>query len=114
MADFKKFIPTKRVMKGAKRLLIEHSLPLDEVSFLSCLLECGYIEEREYISTTGTGEIKNFIAISENHPDIGMNLKNNFHPIKTEPRFYEDRFIDLYLIACEYATLQGQRKRNLK
>lgn len=98
-----KYNPTNRKLRGARQLLEAHGLPLNAESFLNCLQGVGIVEIRTYTSTTGSGEIKQFVAVHEEWQSHGANLGSHFHPIKTEPRFYEDTFKELYKMACEYA-----------
>ena len=108
MAYQPKYNPTNRKLRGAKQLLEANGLPLNADSLLTCLLGAGVMEVRTYISTTGTGEIKQFLAVCEAYEHLGANLNNHFHPIKTEPRFYEDSFKELYRMACEFAASKVQ------
>lgn len=103
MATKPTFKPSNRKLAGAKRLLSENSLPLTPESLLNCLEGRGLVVRKTYVSTTGTGEIKEFLAISDDWLHIGANLGNHFHPFKTEPRFYSDSFQSVYRLACEFA-----------
>lgn len=57
-----------------------------------CLVEEGVIRKMHYESTTGSGEIKNYMELSPEFGYLGENSKHEFHKIKSYVRFYENSF----------------------
>lgn len=96
---------------SAKKLLELHGCILTPGCFYDGLILCGAIENIEYISETGSGELKNFPKITESHLHIGKNVRNPFHKVKTEPKFYADNFIYTYQLAC---IAIAEQAKNLK
>lgn len=91
--------PLKRKTSSAKSELVRIAAPLDAASFYNGLLLAGLMEEVEYESTTGSGEIKTFLRLVDGTEQLGFNKKSGFHEFKTEPRFYVDSFTDAYILS---------------
>ncbi len=89
----------KTPTSNAKNELQKHNLPLDAHSFYNGLILAGLIEEASYLSSTGSGEVKSFLKLTERGEVYGLNKKSGFHPQKTEPRFYTNTFLEVYLIS---------------
>lgn len=83
----------------AKTLLAEIGSRLDATSFLNGLELAGYVSRVEYLSTTGSGEVKHFVRINDNHLGIGQN-KKTMHEFKTEARFFRGGFESLVVVSC--------------
>lgn len=91
----------KKKLNSAKNLLQKHALPLDANSFYKGLTLSGAMHEVEYLSTSGSGEVKNFWQFTSEGERFGENKKNHFHEFKTEPRFFEAVFLHAYVAACK-------------
>lgn len=84
---------------SAKKLLADQKLPLDASTFNNGLMLVGLLEEKKYLSTTGSGEEKYYIAFTDAGAEFGKNKSSGFHEFKTEAKFYDIRFSEAYLIA---------------
>lgn len=82
---------------AAKALLQEINSPLNAASFLAGLALSGLAEQCEYLSTTGSGEKKHFLQLTESGLAYGINQSNPMHKFKTEPRFWSESFPQLHL-----------------
>ena len=89
---------------SAKDLLEENSSPLNSASLFDALLIAGLLEEKKYVSSTGSGEIKSYLSLTEEGQQYGVNRISRYSE-KTELRFYPSKFKDLLLIASK-AILQ--------
>lgn len=87
----------KRTATAAKGLLQEINSPLNAASFLSGLALSGMAENRTYPSTTGSGELKHFLQLTESGLAYGINQGSSMHKFKTEPRFWPESFPQLHL-----------------
>lgn len=91
-----------------KRLLALHGCILAPQAFLHGLSLAGVVEQVEYLSSTGSGEVKHFYRITAAHSRHGVNKFNPFHETKTDPLFYGATFLEAYEVACkaiyEHAT----------
>jgi len=83
----------------AKSLLIDIGSGLDATSFFNGLALAGIVSRVEYLSTTGSGEVKHFLKIDDGHLHIGQN-KKTMHEFKTEVRFFRSGFESLVVVAC--------------
>ena len=93
----------------AKKLLDLHKLPLDAATLSNALVLAGLMEVKKYLSSTGSGEEKSFLRFTEVGESFGKNTHNPFHDLKTEPKFYEDQFLALYVIAVTALYDHSQR-----
>ncbi|EBU7766774.1 hypothetical protein [Salmonella enterica] len=89
-------------MKGlsAKDLLNKHSSPLNAASLLNAMLLAGLLEEKEYISSTGSGEIKSYRSLTEAGLKYGMNKKSGYSEA-TELRFFPSTFSELLVVVSK-------------
>jgi hypothetical protein len=89
-------------MKGlsAKDLLNKHSSPIDAASLFNAMGLAGLIEEKEYVSSTGSGEIKVYRSLTECGLKYGMNKKSSYTEA-TELRFFPSTFTELLIIASK-------------
>ncbi len=88
-----------RKPKSPKELLANRDAPLDATSFYALLELAGMIEWQEYLSTTGSGEIKRFRRLNRAGLNYGINAPTA-HEFRTECRFYAENFPDLLKIAA--------------
>lgn len=84
----------------AKKLLADHRLPMDVNTFNNGLILAGILEVKKYLSTTGSGEEKYYIAFTEAGAIYGRNSPSGWHEFKTEPKYYHDHFAAAYLLAA--------------
>ncbi|KPA87256.1 hypothetical protein PF66_06166 [Pseudomonas asplenii] len=77
--------------KTLKSLIADHDVSFDANTILNALIKSGHAENFEYASTTGSGQMKSFKRLTEPGMQFGTN-KSTMHPLKTEPRFYEETF----------------------
>ena len=92
----------------AKKLLQTSNCILTPGAFMDGLVLAGLMEKVEYLSTSGSGEIKHFYKVSERGLIFGKNKHNPFHEIKTDPLFYSARFLELYAISCAEIAKHAQ------
>lgn len=85
---------------AAKDLLEENSSPLNSASLFDALLLAGLLEEKKYVSSTGSGEIKSYLALTECGQKYGVNRISRYSE-KTELRFYPSTFKELLVIASK-------------
>jgi hypothetical protein len=84
----------------AKKLLADHRLPMDANTFNNGLILAGVLEVKKYLSTTGSGEEKYYIAFTEAGSIYGKNIPSGWHEFKTEPKYYDDQFAAAYLLVA--------------
>jgi|GEM_PF-6796398 len=90
----------------SKKLLELHGCLMNVGTLNNALLSCGVLESVEYLSSTGSGEVKNYLKIKDNFSHFGINTSNPFSKA-TEPRYFHDRFSELYKIAAEAVYQQA-------
>lgn len=88
---------------SATKLLKQLEVPLDAVSLLAGLELAGLLEERQYVSSSGSGEVKRYKALTDAGLAYGVNAKT-LSPEKTEVRFYEETFPQVLLCSIEALT----------
>ena len=93
---------------SAKKLLTLHALPMDSATLNNGLILAGILEIKTYISTTGSGELKNYLAFTTAGMAFGKNSASGWHEIKTEPSYFENEFANAYLLAAEAILTHGQ------
>lgn len=79
---------------SASEMLEAHGSLMDAITFFRLLEKIGFVEKKEYLSSTGTGEIKTFKSFTEKGLKYGIN-RGTKHPIKTECRFFKETFSEL-------------------
>jgi hypothetical protein len=72
---------------------------LNAATILSALKRTGHLAEIEYPSTTGSGVLKTYSALSASGLTFGIN-KPTMHPFKTEARFFQSQFHTLLKIVA--------------
>lgn len=77
--------------QSATQLLKQLAVPLDAKSFLAGLELAGLLVEREYLSSTGSGEVKRYKALTEEGLAYGVNAPT-MSPEKTEVKFFRKTF----------------------
>jgi len=89
-------------------LLDEHSCSLDANSIMRVMIRYGLAEDAEYISTTGSGEVKRFRRLTDEGLNYGLNEASASHDIKTSPRFYIDTFPALVSLVVSYLQKESE------
>lgn len=84
-----------REMKSATELLKRFECGISAGKFNMMLLEHGYLEERERVSSKGNG-IKKFKALTESGLKYGENLVSPHNQREVQPYYYVDSFMELY------------------
>lgn len=84
----------------AKNLLSDTGSPMDATTLFRALEFAGLVEQKSYVSSSGSGEIKEFWAFTENGLRFGENTPT-ISPTKTELRFYESKFHDALIAAAD-------------
>lgn len=97
---------------SAKALLALHRLPLDSASLNSGLVLAGILHHQNYLSSTGSGEVKSFLAFTETGLAYGENEANGFHEVKTDARFFSARFPEAYQLAINALHAHAQQAFN--
>lgn len=85
---------------SATKLLKQLEVPLDAASFLAGMELAGLLEERQYVSSSGSGEVKRYKALTDTGLAYGVNAKT-LSPEKTEVRFYGETFPQVLLCSIE-------------
>lgn len=83
---------------AAKDLLVKHSSPLDAASLFKAMQLAGLLEDKEYVSSTGSGEIKVYRSLTEEGLRFGINKESGYSEA-TEIRFFPATFGELLVIA---------------
>jgi NAD-dependent DNA ligase len=89
-------------------LLDEHSCSMDANSIMRVMMRYGLAEDAEYISTTGSGEVKRFRRLTDEGLNYGVNEASSGHDIKTSPRFYMDTFPALVSLVVSYLHKESE------
>lgn len=87
-------------VQSAKDLLEEHSSPLNSASLFDALLLAGLLEEKTYLSSTGSGEVKSYMSLTDDGQRYGVNRISRYSE-KTELRFYPSTFKELLVVASK-------------
>lgn len=95
---------------AAKDLLSDYGNVMSPTTLLDALVRAGVMREVEYLSTTGSGELKRFREITPEHVRFGIN-KKTAHEFRTNPQFYVPTFPELLVIAAEQILADA---KNLK
>jgi len=90
-------------------LLDEHSCSLDAKSIMRVMMRYGLAEDAEYISTTGSGEVKRFRRLTDEGLNYGINEASSGHDIKTSPRFYIDTFPTLISLVVSFLQKESEQ-----
>lgn len=77
-----------------KQILERLGVSLDAITVNRALLRLGYLENAEYISSTGSGEIKTYHRLTAIGLEYGENVPSRYSE-KSEVRFYETRAPEL-------------------
>ncbi|MCR5941126.1 hypothetical protein FG152_09855 [Ochrobactrum sp. XJ1] len=75
-------------------LVKDAGISLNAASLLAALVRTELAETVEYPSTTGSGEVKSFVRLTETGLSYGLN-KPTMHEFKTDPRFFAETFPEL-------------------
>lgn len=75
-------------------LLKRNSCGISAVKFNQLLLQAGYLEEKERVSSNGS--IKKYKALTEKGLQYGVNLISDKNQKETQPYYYSDRFMELF------------------
>ncbi len=81
-------------------LIKQTGVSLNANTILTAIKKTDLVEEVEYLSSTGSGEIKTFLRLTESGLKFGMNriLRGD---VKTEPRFYFETFPQLLRVIVD-------------
>lgn len=89
-------------------LLDEYSCSLDANSIMRVMMKYGLAEDAEYISTTGSGEVKRFRRLTDEGLNYGINEASSGHDIKTSPKFYVDTFHTLISLVVSFLQKESE------
>lgn len=87
-----------REMKALSTLLRENDCGISAVKFNQRLIEAGYLEERERLSSSGN--TKKYKALTDNGLQYGENAVNPHNQKEVQPLYYTDTFLNLYNIVA--------------
>lgn len=85
---------------SAKDLLDKYSSPLNSSSVFNAMQAAGLVVEKKYVSSTGSGEIKSYLSLTETGLKFGVNRQSAYSE-KTELRFFSASFPELLVISAE-------------
>lgn len=88
-------------VESLTNLVKDTGISLNAASLLAAIVRTHIAETVEYPSTTGSGEIKTYVRLTEDGLQYGINRKGA-HEFKTEPRFYPHTFRELLLVIHEH------------
>lgn len=86
-----------REMKALSILLKENDCGISAVKFNQKLINAGYLEERERLSSSG--KTKKYKALTKTGLQYGENAVNPHNQKEVQPLYYSDTFMELYDIA---------------
>lgn len=89
----------RRKNDSAKNLIKNLACPVDAPTLFQGLALAGFMEQCEYVSSTGSGEIKSYWRFAERGLRLGVNRSSSFSQATT-PRFYADTFLEAVAIAA--------------
>lgn len=87
-----------RQMKALSALLKENECKISAVKFNQRLIEAGYLEERQRLSSGG--KAKKYKALTDNGLQYGENAVNSHNQKEVQPLYYADTFMSLYNIVA--------------
>ena len=82
-------------------LVKDKGISLNAASLLAAIVKTPLAEIAEYVSTTGSGEIKKFVRLTDAGLKYGIN-RTGVHEFKTEVRFYPHTFHEFLAVVHEY------------
>ncbi|WP_397458685.1 hypothetical protein AB3464_00590 [Pseudomonas asplenii] len=88
-------------VKTLKALIADYNVSFDASTVMNALIKSGYAEVQEYLSSTGSGEIKSFKRLTVLGEQFGENKEGFGLSIKTEARFYDSKFPLLLSVVVE-------------
>lgn len=88
-------------VKPLKELTSRYGVSLDPITIMNALLKAGYAENIEYLSSTGSGELKSFRRLTEAGEKFGVNKGGYGSTIKTDARFFETTFPELLKVVVK-------------
>jgi len=98
---------------SAKKLLAAHKLPMDAATFNNGLILSGFLEIKTYLSSTGSGEEKYYIILTDAGLKYGKNKASGWHEFKTEPIFFDAIFPEAYCHSA-VAIIENAKERFFK
>lgn len=81
-------------------LVKQSGVSLNAATILAAIRHTDLVEEVEYVSTSGSGEIKSFLRLTDAGLAFGVN-KDGAHEIKTEARFFAETFPGLLRVIIQ-------------
>lgn len=93
---------------SATELLKAHDSSLNAASFNTAAEKAGILRKVNYESTTGSGQIKSFYAITDDFSKYGVN-EGRPHEFKTAPRFFIESFPELLIMVCDQLVREIKR-----
>ena len=82
----------------AKDLLNKYSSPLDAASLFKAMQVAGLLEDKKYVSSTGSGEVKAYRSLTHEGLKFGINKESGYSEA-TEIKFFPETFGNLLVIA---------------
>jgi hypothetical protein len=83
---------------SAKDLLNQHSSPLDAASLFNAMYLAGLLEEKKYLSSTGSGELKSYHSLTDSGLKYGLNQGSRYSE-KTDVKLFSPTFKELLVVA---------------
>ncbi|MGP5283841.1 hypothetical protein ACTXNJ_21945 [Pseudomonas helleri] len=87
--------------KPLKALISKYDVSFDASTIMNALLKAGYAETFEYLSSTGSGELKSFRKLTVEGERFGVNKKSFGPSVKTDARFFESSFPELLSVVVK-------------
>lgn len=84
-----------RQLKSLSALLEENHCGISAVKLNKILLNNGYLEERERVSTKGNG-VRSFKALTDKGLTYGENVVSPHNQREVQPLYYSDTFMELF------------------
>jgi len=93
-----------------KDLVQAYDVSLNPAAINLAMKRIGITKDIEYQSTTGSGEIKTYVALTDKGAKYGLNRPDGIHEFKTKCRFYAETFPELIVEVGQQITKEGQER----
>lgn len=90
------YVNNQRVQFAAKDLLLKNNIKMSPQSFNKLLIVAGLLEDKERSSKSSPTGKKKFKALTQAGLQYGTNEIFPNNPNETQPRYYEDTFMELF------------------
>lgn len=93
-----------RITGSASDLLKKNDCAMSAVAFNKLLIANGILKEKE--RTGGKGTVKKFKTLTAAGLEYGQNDASKHNPRETQPHYYEDTFMDLFIMITQEVEVE--------